>query len=173
MTKGGVGRGPRGGEDTLTSYCAGNCPRQSGWSFSNFFPYQARLLEGGEVGSGHTCGGPGQVRGLTSRAEACEPEDRRQEFTVRARAVNYLRSGEWEGRSGESLGAGGWVGIREGTRRAGRGEGEVGPMFTVSQRSPQFRQGGWSLASRQRVGLGHYSLAIIMDRDRRHLGVNG
>ena len=55
--------------------------------------------------------------------------------------------------------------------RGGRGEGEVGPMFAVSQRSSQFRQGGWSLASRQRVGLVHHSLAIIMDRGR--LMVNG
>lgn len=68
------------------------------------------------------------------------------------------------------LRADGWVGIQEGTMRGGRAEGEVGPMFAVSQRSSQFRQGGWSLASRQRVGLGHYSLAVIMDRG--HLAVN-
>ena len=62
----------------------------------NFFPCASRLLENGKGGSGKACGGPGQVGGMTTRAEAAGEVARN--ITVRARVVNYLRAG----RSSES-----------------------------------------------------------------------
>ena len=74
---------------------------------------------------------------------------------------------EWEGES--SRRAAGWEFRRE--RGGAGGEGRSGSHVYCLPEVLAIPTGGWSLAGRQRVGLEHCSLAVIMDRG--HLAVNG